>query len=411
MRVRLTQAIIRNAKAGSSRLFLWDTEVPGLGHVVHPSGNRGWVYQGTATGDRRVTVQAATLAEARKVGIGIANGFIPATTTRPDRVSADTLTMGVLLDRWLTSLAQRPSPPVSLPRIRACLANHVLPRLRKVPFSALTRDDLLAVRDGLAASGRRGMANQTTAYIRAALRWAEDSRLIPERPRWGVSRLRLGSRAHALTDDQWAALLRLLRDPPSVVGLNPIPRLALLALALTGCRKGEIASLRWVDVGDGFLIIPRHKTAAISGPKQVPCPPPLMEVLREARMAALAAAERQPTVLLREALEASPYVFPTTSRNGMGKAMGAGLDRTWADIRDRAGLPRSMTIHGLRAAFITQAQRLGLPLATVAAMVGHESPMTTLRHYTAPTPWEIAEAAGKMAAWMQPRRDAPREAK
>lgn len=400
MRVRLTQAIIRNARAGSSRLFLWDTEVSGLGYVVHPSGNRGWVYQGTITGDRRVTVQAATLAEARKVGIGIANGFLPATTTKPKGISADTLTMSVLLDRWLASLAQRPSPPVSLPRIRACLANHVLPRLGKVPFATLTRDDLLAVRDRLAASGRRGMANQTVAYIRAALRWAEDSRLIPERPRWRVSRLRLGSRAHALTDNQWIALLQLLRDPSPAAGLNPIPRLALLALALTGCRRGEIAGLRWADVGDGFLIIPRHKTAAVSGPKRVPCPPPLTEVLQEARLAVLVAAEQQPTILLREALEGSPYVFPTTSRNGMGRAMGAGLQRTWEEIRRRADLPSSMTIHGLRAAFVTQAQRLGLPLATIAAMVGHESPMTTLRHYTAPTSGEIAEAAQKMTSWI-----------
>ncbi len=42
-----------------------------------------------------------------------------------------------------------------------------------------------------------------------------------------------------------------------------------------------------------------------------------------------------------------------------------------------------MTIHGLRGAFITQAQRFGIPIATVAAVVGHESPLTTLRHYTA----------------------------
>ena len=44
-----------------------------------------------------------------------------------------------------------------------------------------------------------------------------------------------------------------------------------------------------------------------------------------------------------------------------------------------------MTIHGLRGAFITPAQRLGVPIATVVAVVGHESPLTTLWHYTAPT--------------------------
>jgi integrase len=391
MRVRLTPSIIRNVKPGPSRLFLWDTEVPGLGHVVHPTGTRGWVYQGAASGDRRVALQATSLTEARKVAVGIAKGFIAPTTTRPEGVSANVLTMGMLLDRWLASLEQRPSPPVSLPRIKAVIANHARPRLGKVPFASLTRDDLTAIRDQLASSGRRGMANQTTAYIRAALRWAEDARLIPERPRWRVSRLRLGSRAQALDDRQWDALLRLLRDP-TATDLNPIPRLALLALALTGCRKGEIGTLRWADVEDDFLTIPRHKTAAISGPKRVPCPAPLMSVLRQARVAVVAAAERQPTVLLREALEASPYVFPTTSRNGMGKAMGAGLER--------AGLPASMTIHGLRAAFITQAQRLGLPLATVAAMVGHENPLTTLRHYTAPTSWEILDASQRITSWI-----------
>ncbi len=38
-----------------------------------------------------------------------------------------------------------------------------------------------------------------------------------------------------------------------------------------------------------------------------------------------------------------------------------------------------VTIHGLRGAFITQAQRLGVPIATA---VGHESPPTPPRHYS-----------------------------
>ena len=85
----------------------------------------------------------------------------------------------------------------------------------------------------------------------------------------------------------------------------------------------------------------------------------------------------------------------------MGKAMGRGLDDTWAEVRRRAELPEGMTIHGLRAAFITQAQRLGVPLATVAAMVGHESQMTTLRYYTSPTRGEVQEGAERVAIWIE----------
>ena len=59
-----------------------------------------------------------------------------------------------------------------------------------------------------------------------------------------------------------------------------------------------------------------------------------------------------------------------------------------------------MTIHGLRGTVIIQAQRLGIPIATVAAVVGHESPLTTLRHYTAPTRAEVAEAAARVSEWI-----------
>jgi integrase len=193
-------------------------------------------------------------------------------------------------------------------------------------------------------------------------------------------------------------LLELLRDVSS--DLRSIPRLALLALTVTGCRKGEIARLRWADVGESFLTIDRHKTAAISGPKRIPCPPALIEIFQEARQAVRAAAARQPTIMLRDALEASPYVFPSVSRSAMGQPVSTAIDKTWIEVRAKAGLPSNMTIHGLRAAFITQAQRLGLPIATVAAMVGHESPMTTLKLYTAPTSWEVAEGAQRVTEWM-----------
>jgi integrase len=84
----------------------------------------------------------------------------------------------------------------------------------------------------------------------------------------------------------------------------------------------------------------------------------------------------------------------------MGRPITRSLDDAWAEVRRRAALPPSMTIHGLRSAFITQAQRLGVPIATVAAMVGHENIITTLRHYTAPTPTEVAEGAKRVTSWI-----------
>jgi integrase len=206
-----------------------------------------------------------------------------------------------------------------------------------------------------------------------------------------------------LDDAQWSQLVAALNDRSA--GLHRIGRLALLALILTGCRKGEIASLRRDAVAeDGALLLTRHKTSARSGPKRIPGSEGLTAVLAEARQVVETIAEHQPTLRLRHALLDSPHVFPCIARNAIGRPIGRALDEVWVEVRSLAGLPTSMTIHGIRAAFITQAQRMGVPVATVAAMVGHESPLTTLRHYTAPTQSEVSRNAERVAGWIAARR-------
>lgn len=255
----LTADLIRKAKPGQSRQFLWDTVVPGLGLVVYPSGRKAFVYQGTGTGDRRRNIVAGGLVQARKLALAIKAGqadALPVQTPERPCPKPDALTVNQLLDRWLASLAERPEPPVTLPRIKACMDNHVRRKIGSVALSKLTRAQVLAVRDGLAAQGLRGMANQVIAYVRAALRWAEDAQLIAEAPRWRLSRLKLGTRAHALTEQQWGLLRDVLSDPHS--GLHGVGRLALQALVLTGCRKGEISGLRWEAIGpDNSLMLIR----------------------------------------------------------------------------------------------------------------------------------------------------------
>jgi integrase len=168
-----------------------------------------------------------------------------------------------------------------------------------------------------------------------------------------------------------------------------------------------MAGLRWDAISqDGTLMLARHKTSARSGPKQVPIGEELQIVLDHARLVVRDLAAAQSTLRLRDALLQSPYVFPSVARNAIGRPIGRILDDTWVTVRCLAALPNSMTIHGIRGAFITQAQRLGIPVATVAAMVGHESPLTTLKHYTAPTLNEVAEDARRVSGWIASRGSA-----
>lgn len=94
MRVRLTPGIVAKTRPGPSRVYLWDTEVPGLGLVVQPSGSRSWVFQGAASGGRRVTLQAAELRDAHKMALGIIAGLMPLGTSPKDETrTAEGLTV------------------------------------------------------------------------------------------------------------------------------------------------------------------------------------------------------------------------------------------------------------------------------------------------------------------------------
>jgi hypothetical protein len=120
MRIALTPDLVRKAKPGPTRVFLWDSVVAGLGVVVHPTGKKTWVYQGSASGDRRRSIEASGLAQARKavlaLKLGLSEPVAPPTLTP---AASGILTVNKLLDAWLAAMSERPCPPCSLPRIRA----------------------------------------------------------------------------------------------------------------------------------------------------------------------------------------------------------------------------------------------------------------------------------------------------
>ena len=133
MRVTLTPELVRKAKPGPQRVFLWDALVPGLGLVVHPSGRKGYVCQETRNGRRRRNLDAPSLTQARKAVLALSTGLVkPEAVTvvqlepPPHPVAAPT--MKSLLDGWLIALSERPSPPRSLPRIAAATYRESLSR-------------------------------------------------------------------------------------------------------------------------------------------------------------------------------------------------------------------------------------------------------------------------------------------
>ena len=139
-------------------------------------------------------------------------------------------------------------------------------------------------------------------------------------------------------------------------GSNPVAIAAIRLLAMTGCRKSEILTLRWehVDFERGCLRLPDSKTGA----KVVPVGAPVLQLL---------------TGLSR--IDGNPYALPSS----IGEGHFVGLPKIWRRVREKAGLP-DLRLHDLRHSFASVGAASGDSLLIIGKLLGHTHSATTQRY-------------------------------
>ena len=211
---------------------------------------------------------------------------------------------------------------------------------------------------------------------------------LDSRKRWGAS-IRWNAITIVKLMFNWARKVGLIdRSPvehlekPRMGRLPEIPTQATVAAVLaasdceefrlfvrvmfeTGCRRSEALRLEAKDIDwDRSLWHHRGKTTAATGRERVVhVPPRLLDALRE---------------------QARKFPDGPLLRNPKGGAWTG--DAVTSRIRDIArrtpgGLPH-MTLKGLRHLFATDALARGVPVATVAELLGHVSPAMLARTYS-----------------------------
>ncbi len=147
---------------------------------------------------------------------------------------------------------------------------------------------------------------------------------------------------------------------------------ALRMLQGTGLRRGEVLGLTLQDVvktAECLVVTLQNTKTGVN--RQVPVPRALEAlVLRK----------------LSEALQRE--IGPGGARRPRGqeklfRVPPSTLSRVWRALREEAGLPEQIVPHTLRHARITELAEKGVPVPTVAALVGHSSWKTTQRYYHA----------------------------
>lgn len=222
MRQKLSKRVVDGVEPDSAAsaegrrpkdIILWDSEVPGFGLKVTPSGSKTYfIYYRTVAGQQRrpkigehgrLTVDEAR-AIARQWLAQSAAGKDISAERQADRVIG---TVAELAKRYLTDYAEVHKKPRSVATDRANLDNHVFPLIGGMNVRDVTRQDIdrlkMAVREGKTARtlrakprGRRvirggeGIANRVVALVSKMFACSVEWGLRDTNPAMGVRKFK-----------------------------------------------------------------------------------------------------------------------------------------------------------------------------------------------------------------------------
>jgi integrase len=358
---KLTKRIVDQTKPGTGQTFVWDTEVPGFGLRVLPSGQRSYVIQYRARGrSRRMTLGkhgALTPQTARKMAIrhlaAVRDGADPL-EARQEHSQAPTVRE--LADRYLEEHARVKKKPSSQKFDERTIERVIVPAFGTVQVCDVTGEDVGRLHHSL--SKTPVMANRVLALLSKMFNLAErwELRADHSNPCRHIERYQEQRRQRFLSPTELARLGEALSRTEQEGTEIRAAGLAIRLLILTGARRGEILNLKWdhVDLEARRLVLPDSKT----GPKIIPLNSPAVDLLSEL-------AEK----------DGSEWVIPGLKpRQPL-----VGLTRIWYRIRKEAKL-EDVRLHDLRHSFASVAADTGVPLLVIGRLLGHTQAVTTARY-------------------------------
>lgn len=384
---KLTKRIVDAAEPRERQYTLWCSDLAGFGLYVNPAGSKTYFvdYRNADGVRRRMTIGrhgAVTCEEARKLAIATMGETVKGDDPALERATRrKSLTVAELCERYLAAAEKgvvagkggRPKKPASIDIERGRINRHIIPLLgRKLVIDLKSHDIARFIKDvtlGKTATvektdrkrgkavveGGAGTAGRTAGLLGGILSFAVEEGVISENPSHGVKRPPVAKRSRRLSAEEYQHLGQALAERSGVDAWQGQAGLRLLAL--TGCRLGEIAKLKWseVDMDGQALRLPDTKTGASVRPIGAPA----VDVLK-------ALAER------RE----GEFVLPGARdpRKPFG-GLAAVIEKTIA----AAGLAK-VTAHTLRHSFASVGGDLDFTENTIGVILGHSTGSTTSRY-------------------------------
>jgi integrase len=436
VRGKITKRSVDALKPAAAPVFLWDTEVPGFGCKITPTGKRIYVLQyNLGRHSRRYTIGLhgadVTAEQARDEAI-LLRGQLradhdPAAERKTRRAVPFFSEFG---EQYLRDHAEQKKKQQSIDADRRNLTNHLVPAFAALRINEIAQADVARFHAGMSA--KPGAANRCLALLSKMMNLAEawGMRASGSNPTRHGERYPERKMQRFLSEAELARLGACLAEIAAADD-SDADRTAIRALRAAGVNYAEARVLRWdqVDLGRRRLDLvneageplainlPAEALRALRalehGGRLFVLPPrrEAAEVIAAVRLLVLTGCRRNEILTLRwpyvdlqrgvihlpdsktgpklvplgaparlllnelPRLNSNDHVLPGRIRGGHF----VGLEKAWQRIRRRAGLP-GLRLHDLRHSFAAVGAGMSESLLIIGSLLGHAEPGTTARY-------------------------------
>ena len=388
--ISLTKTLIDAAVPRPERYVAWDSRLAGFGLRVEPTGRKTFIIRYRAEGGGRSaprrfmtvgTFGKLTLEDARKRArqllAAATIGDDPAEERQAKRreMRIDALVELYEQEGCFIQRGKRQGMPMKALTKQytvARLRHHVVPLLghkrvsevgtgeierffRDVANGKSASDNKIGHRKRIVVKGGEGAARKAFRDLSAVFSFACRRDIIEKNPCEKAVVQKTDNRRDRFLTLEEVAKLGKACDDLQAEGIDAKALNITRLWVLTGCRRDEIAALKWgeVDLERGLLVLEDTKTG------------------KSIRPLALAAA-----AILKGIGQSkdSDYVFPSDRAEN---AHFQGTKTIWPKIIKKADLP-GVTPHTLRHTMGATATGIGEPLALTGAILGHANMRSTM---------------------------------
>lgn len=384
---KFDQKSIKALKAASQTLTLSDPKTPGLVvrvtaggsktyYFIYRMGGRAtpkkWLKVGTVDALPLVRAQELARAYRTQVDSGEDPGEIMKAKAVIGKTICDLASQFEL--NYVTDLS-----PKTQEDYKRIIKLHILPHLGKIAIAELDRPQIQAWHSKI--SGSR-TANLSLAVLSCMMTQAMLWGLRTEglNPCSHVSRHPEIPRSRDIRSSELEAIGKALK---ALEGSHSVWALAAIRMsALCWGRISEVLGLRRdrdCHLDEGYAVIREHKTSRNSGPKTIELAPQAIDILR-------ALPEQK----------GNPFYFPSPKVKD-GPLTRHGVYKTWRAVCALAEID-DLHIHDFRSLAASEGEAQGVSPKTMAYLLGHSDPRTTLKHYAKVRKGKASEVASQLAS-------------